>query len=128
MRLSIADRICFEAVLPDKGNMAQQLMVRDIRGRTSISPVERKRIKLQTVAVPGMEPGQVHMKWDEKKAKLMDPQFTGAELDMLKQQVKALDEAGEVKDNILDLCMKIRDARTAETPKKKNRDKKRKRK
>lgn len=118
MRLSVKDRLSFEVLFPREGDITTQMMVRDIRGRISLTDAEKKRIGLKPANLPGMPPGRGSLQWNADKEKDLDPQFSGAELVFLKKQVEDLNTGKKITGDILDLCLKIRDAREKDEPKK----------
>lgn len=99
MKLSIKERLNFGAILPQKGNIVEQKLARDIGEKIEISQKEMKEIGLKAVGDT--------VQWNEKKAKDKNVEFTEMELDLLKKQVKELDEKKEITANILSLCLKI---------------------
>ena len=100
MKLTIKERLNFGALYPEKGNIVEQKLVRDIAEKIDISQKEMKEIGLRS-----LENGV--LQWNDKKAKTRKVEFTEMEMDLLKKQVKELDEKKEITANILSICLLI---------------------
>jgi hypothetical protein len=101
MKLTVKDRLNFAALYPEKGNILQQILVKGIVEKVSVTPKEAEEIELK---VNGNQ-----VMWNLEKAKTHDKkvEFSEAELNLLKEQVKLLDTRGEINQNILGLCLAI---------------------
>lgn len=99
INLTLKERINFGALYPQKGNIVEQKLIRDIAEKIEISQGEMKEIELRATGT--------QVQWNEKKAKDKKVEFTEMEMDLLKRQVRELDEKKEVTANILSLCLKI---------------------
>lgn len=102
MTLSLKDRLNFVLLFPEKGNIIQQILVADISKKVSLTQDEIKEFELK-------QEGTV-LKWNEEKAKDIEVEFTEAELNLLKEQIKELDSKGEITQAILPLCLKLQKA------------------
>lgn len=101
MKLSVKERFLIPRVLPTKGNITNQTLVRDIANKVGFSSKEKKKFGIKS------EKGRVT--WEEKKAKETEVEFTFTEVQLLKDTVKNLDKKEEVTPNLLDLCLKIKE-------------------
>ena len=114
MKLSIKDRLVIGNLYPAHGNILQQTLVRDIAKKVEVTQDEMKQIKLAPME------GSQGMKWDPELAEKigdMELQFTDAELNLLKEQVKKMDSENRVTLGLLDLCIKIREEKSGDKEK-----------
>ena len=101
MKLTIKDRLNFGILYPQQGNILTQLLVKSIAEKVELEQDEIKEIELK------QEENQ--LTWEQDKAKELEVEFTEAEINLLKEQVKLLDEKKEIALQNLDLCLKIQD-------------------
>lgn len=99
MLLSVKERLNFSVVYPEKGNIVEQRLVKDIADKIELSQKEMEEIELKAMGD--------RVQWNEEKAKDKEVEFTKMELDLLKRQVRELDGKKEITPNILSLCEKI---------------------
>ena len=109
MKITIGDRLAFNRLYPQKGNMVEQILVEDIIEKVGLGQKEVKRIELKAQTNPR---GGVSYNWDAEKAKDLKVDFTQAELELLKNQVKELDKAKQITQTILSICKKIREEKS----------------
>ena len=100
MKLSIKDRLLFASLYPQKGNLVEQILTKDINEKVSL--------KQKEVVDIGLKEKEGQITWSDKKDVVKEVDFTDAELDFLKSQVERLDEAKEITREITDLCIKIK--------------------
>lgn len=100
MKLSVKERLLIPRILPRKGNLTNQTLVRDIANKLKFSKKEEKKF--------GIKKDKGRITWEEKKAKETEVEFTFTEVQLLKNTIKELDKKEEVTANILDLCLKIK--------------------
>jgi hypothetical protein len=84
---------------PQKGNMIEQTLVRDIN--------EKVRLTQDEMKMAGFKADGNAFRWEEDKVKAKEVEFTEAELNLLKEQVKRKDEKKEITQELLPLCQKI---------------------
>lgn len=99
MELTVKDRLNMFNLFPPQGTLADQVMVKGIKSKIDFKNEETERIVLK---VTGKNYG-----WDDTKAKNMDPEFTADEINFLRNRVDALDSAGDISLDMVDLCVKI---------------------
>ncbi len=99
MKLTVKERILLPRLLPAKGSITNQTLVRDIANKVSFSKKEKTKYDLKS------EKGV--LTWNTNKAKDID--FTFTEIQLIKEAVKKLDDKKEITPNILDLCLKIKE-------------------
>ena len=105
MELTVKERILMGLLYPQQGNIQTQLIIRDIETKVRITDEEGKEINLK--AIPTGE----GVTWDIKKATIKNIEFTSTEMAFLKDQVSRLDKENKVTSKLLDLCLKIKDAK-----------------
>ena len=101
MNLSVKDRILLIAFLPKEGDLLTQILVKDVRNKTELTQKELLDCDFKVV-----DSGYV---WDDKKAKNKVVDFTGKELELLKSGVERLDKENKITQDILELCLKIKE-------------------
>lgn len=106
MKLTIFDRILISQLYPQKGNLIQLTLVEDIIKKVRIGQEEIKEIELKQIP---SDKG-ISYKWNRDKAKVLDVDFTKAEIDLLRNQVEELDDKGEITQDLLLVCRKIQEA------------------
>ena len=100
--LTIGDRIVMRQLFPESGNLMTQLVIKDIDKKIAITQEEAKEY--------GIETKDNMITWSSKEDKVF--RFTAAELSTLKSQVDRLDKAEKITLQMLDLCQKIKEAKT----------------
>jgi hypothetical protein len=103
LTLSVKDRLVIGSLFPQKSNIINQVIARDIAKKLTIDDAEAKKIGLQSFP-------DGRYKWDPAKIESKEYEFTEAELTFLKDQVSRLDKAMEVTVDTLDLCQAIKEA------------------
>jgi len=101
MKLNVKDRIAFPYLLPQTHNMVTMLAVRDIFKKIRLTQDEEKRIKL--VVAEG------RVSWDLKENFEIDISFNNLEINLLRDQVNIMDKKKEVSEDVLDICLKVKD-------------------
>ena len=102
IKLSVKDRIVIRQLFPNESDLVTQLLVRDIIEKTEFTQEEIKKI--------GLKVNEKGYTWNpEAKEKEVD--FTKAELEFLKSRVDEWDKKKRITQDILDLCIKIKDIR-----------------
>lgn len=105
MRLTVKDRLKISDILPREANIMTQSVVREIIAKVTITQDEQK--------VYGMASTPNGWSWDSTKAQDKDVEFSAVELGVLKAGVEKIDKENQVTLDLLDLCIKIRDAKSA---------------
>lgn len=104
MKLSVKERLVVGSLLPKEGNIMVQTLARDIREKTKLLQKEFKDVGFKVTPQGGYQ-------WDKKKAKSKKVDFTSAELGLLKKQVDILDKQNKITQELLDICLKIKEAK-----------------
>jgi hypothetical protein len=103
MKLTIKDRVVMPSLYPKESNIVNQILVKDIKEKVELTQPELKEIDFK--------PMGTHYSWDMKKAKDKKVDFTEAELDLLKNEIDKLDKEKKITQDILPLCLKIREVK-----------------
>ena len=98
MKLSVKERLAVPQILPEESNLYTQMIARNVRNKAEFSPEETAEIGLQ--AVGGS------LSWSNDKSE--DVSFTEEELQLLKDQVEKLDKENKITNDLLDLCLKVK--------------------
>ena len=106
MKLSIKNRINFGILYPEKGDILTQLLVKSIAEKVVLTIEEIKKI--------GLKQEGTLLQWDQRKDKDKEVEFTEAEINLLKERVKELDEKKEINQQVLELCLLIQEYKTKE--------------
>ena len=101
MNLTFKERLVFNALYPQKGNLSEQILVQDISKKVQFTQEEMQNANYKVE-------GRL-ASWDETKVKETEISFTGAELNFLKTRVDELDKNKEITQDILSLCQKIKE-------------------
>ena len=100
MKLSLQERYLLPSLLPEKGNLSDTIITKDIATKIAITQEEGAQIKVRTEGdksffeFPVVDPAEFT--------------FTGAEINLLKTAVDKLDKDGNVTLQSADLCLKIK--------------------
>lgn len=100
MKLYIKDRIMFEQFYPEKGDIIEQILIRDLDKKVVLTQADMETYNIKS------EKGRI--RWNAEKDEGIDVEFTDAELSFLKEQVEKLDKAKSINQGNLELCLKIR--------------------
>jgi len=101
MKLDIRDRVQLGAILPAKGDMVTLTIRQDIIEKTKIT---QKEIKDWGVKVEGQA-----MTWDKEKVKEINVDFTDAEKELIKKQLKEMDGKKELTPEHISIYKKFMD-------------------
>jgi len=101
MKLLLKNRINITVLLPQSGNILEQMTCRDIVKKVEISAEERKEVDLKQVGD--------RIAWDVEKDKGKEVEFTATEITFLKDQVTRLDKESKVTSELLDICLIIKE-------------------
>lgn len=99
MELSIKNRLNFQTLLPRSGNILEQILIKGITDRVNLTHEEAEQIELKSE-------GQT-LRWNPDKAFEKEIEFSEAEINLLKEQVKRLDQEKAVNQDNLELCLII---------------------
>ena len=102
MKLTVKERLLITRLYPQEGNIITQTLVRDIKKKIELTQTEITAINLKALSNGGLT-------WDEKTAKVKNVDFTKAELDLLTDGVDKLDKTNKVTQELLPLCIRIRE-------------------
>lgn len=103
--LNIKDRLMINQLLPEQGSLIQQKLARDIIEKVKIGQKEMKKVGLKTTVD---NKGRSSMTWNEK-AKSKSIELSEMEYDLLKDQIDRLDKDNKITQDILPMCVKIKD-------------------
>ena len=98
--LTVKDRLLITQLYPKESNLVEQTIVRDISRKIEISQKEQEEIGLKAV--------QQGFTWDQEKEKVEQVELSDIELSLLKDRVNALDSEKKITQQILELCLKIK--------------------
>jgi len=99
MVLDVKERLMFGSLYPKEGSLLDQSLVKDITEKTQITKAEFEKI--------GFKSTPKGFTWN-KNAKTKKVDFTSAELNFLKENVDRLDKAGKITQDLLGVCLKIK--------------------
>ena len=100
MKLTVKDRIVMAGLYPKESNIISQVMIRDID--------QKARMTQEDIEKFGIMNDNGLIKWNGK-AKDIEVEFSQAEIKFLQEQVERLDRENKINQDILDLCLKIKD-------------------
>lgn len=100
MKLNVRERIAMLDLLPEQGGMIDMILVRSISEKVALTA---KDITDFSVKQEGNS-----VTWDQAKDTGIEIDFEESEMELLKGQVKELDENKRVTMRTFDLCMKIK--------------------
>jgi len=100
--LSIKDRIIIPNLFPQRGSMMDQLVSKDIQEKIEMSQEEREKADVKQMGE--------RITWDKEFKEEVEVEFSGSELDFLKQKIKEKDNSKEVSFFDLETYLKLRDA------------------
>jgi hypothetical protein len=100
--LTVKERLLISQIYPEKSSLTEQTIVRDVSRKLEISQEEQTEIEFKT-----MPQG---FTWNQEKEQVKVVEFTDAELNLLKDRVNALDKEQKITQQILELCLKIKNA------------------
>lgn len=106
MRLSVAERIVLQELLPSQGCMVNMLLAKHVREKIEFTSSEIGNFNLEGEE---KEDGLTHFKWDRQKEIQVEFHFEDAEMKLLKEQVEKFDSEGKITCQNLDLCLKIKE-------------------
>lgn len=93
--LTVKDRILMADFFPEKANLTDQWISKDISSKIEIGAEEKKTLGLKIVSGPG---GMGRWVWDDKKEKVLRVVLSEVEAQFLKDQVERINRtavAGE---------------------------------
>lgn len=98
--LTVKDRLVMRNLFPKETNLLTQILIRDMTEKVQLNQKDLDDIDFTVVGTG--------YKWDEDKAKDIEVSFTDAELKILSDAVNELDKKNKVTQELLDICMKIK--------------------
>ncbi len=104
--LKIKERLVFPALLPDRGNIIDLTLSRDMRDRIALTQKEMADTKFECVT----KDGKAQYKWDDTKDTGTEIDFSDAEMVFLRSQIDIFDKAGSITPEMLELCLLLRDS------------------
>ncbi len=111
MKLNAKERLVLVGLLPQKGTILTQIMVRDIAEKVKLTDDETTSIGLKTEIEKG---GEGRLRFDPEKSEnlIKEIAFASSEIELLKTIVTDLDNAKGISRNNLDVCLKIKECET----------------
>jgi ribosomal protein L18E len=100
--LTVKERLLISQIYPEKSSLTEQTIVRDVSRKLELSQDEQKEIEFKTIPQG--------FTWNQEKEQVKVVEFTDAELNLLKDRVNALDKEQKITQQILELCLKIKNA------------------
>jgi hypothetical protein len=97
VKLSTADRLILPNLTPEKGNLIDMTAKKDLLAKVALTQEEMKTI--------GLKENNGSLSWTEECP--VDVEFTDFEEAILKKEIKRLDESGEIRSEMVDLCNRI---------------------
>jgi len=97
--LSVADRLLIPRLFPQKDSLSNQILVKDIQDKVKLTQEDLKSYEIK-------EKDGVVM-WNKEKDDSKVVELTKMELQLLKDQIKVLDEKKEITQNLVELCLKL---------------------
>ncbi len=116
LTLTVIERIRITDLFPDEEDIQTRVIARDVADKVEIGQDEMKAIEMKPAQMPDRTMGWT---WNQKKAKNKKILFTRAEGQFLKKQVQERDASKKVKDEQLDVCLKIQEAKLNDKKKEK---------
>jgi len=114
--LTVKERLSLGSMLPIKGDILQQTLVKEISKSIEVTKEEREKVGI-TITPSGF-------RWEEDCKKKVEEEvieydFSEVEIRFLQKQIARLDDEKNVTQQILDLCLKIQDIKVAKIEEKK---------
>lgn len=107
MKLTIKDRLTLHVFFPKEACLTDQLIVRDINKKISITQEEVEKFEIKCQSIKGQQ--NTATSWNPEKAEDVDIELTNMEIRFLKDAVRRLDEEKKITPELVDLCIKIKD-------------------
>lgn len=107
MKLGFADRMNLTTLLPEKGNINDQLICRQILDKIAITETEKTKSGLQIKST--VDGKNSFWDWDKKHEKEIEIIFNASEINLLKDQINKLDKEGLITLQVLSLCVRIKE-------------------
>jgi hypothetical protein len=99
MKLSITDRFAINVLLPEQGNLLTQILCKSIRGKVILTARE--------IQEWGVRQENEMLTWNIDKVQEIEIPLEEAEINILKEGVKRLDEKNLITPNNLEICLRI---------------------
>ena len=103
LELFIKDRMAVMGMLPAQGDLITMTLAKDIGTKTELKQEEFKQHNIRVRA-----DGKPGLMWDIEK-KGVSITFSSAEVELLKSRIAELDKKKEITEEMLEVCMLIRD-------------------
>lgn len=110
VKINAVDKIIIPQFFPQTESILVQMMARDIGRKIEVTEKDREAIKLKSL-------GQ-GLSWNSEKVAETETEieFTKAEIKMLQDRVKSLDQQKKISSGMLDTCIKIQGIKTVKEP------------
>ena len=103
LSLGLKDRLNVERLFPSEGSILEQLIIKEISSKVKITSDEVAKYELKTV-----DDGR-SLVWNKDKEEEVEIELTTEQCELLKEQVRKLDQDKKVTAELLGLCLAIRD-------------------
>ena len=106
--LLISERVQISFLLPDRSNITDQIIVKELRVKILPSVEEIEEYEIKTIIVSD---NLLRMEWDKEKVKTSNKEIeiVSSELNLIKSQIIKLDKQKEISKENLEICLKFRD-------------------
>ncbi len=108
LTLTVMDRMRMSDLYPQETDMTERAVTRDIMEKVELDQAEVKKVGMKSARMPD---GKMGWAWDVRKDTKLKVNFTRAEGQFLKRRVEDLHEKKKIKDEMYDVCVKIREAK-----------------
>ena len=107
MKLTVKERLVLGKLYPQKASLTEQIIVREISNKVKLTSKDYDDFDIK-------ENGNQYF-WNKKQDTNREINFNDAEINLLKELVEQKSNAKEISQDMLDLCIKIKTAKTKET-------------
>ena len=107
LKMGVKDRLLVGQLLPQKGSLLEQRLIRDIMSKSELTQEEMRKVKM--ISAPGVG-GVIGVTWSAEAEKRMGNhsiRFSEAEIGFIKDQIKKLDEKGDITRDTFEFCERI---------------------
>lgn len=101
MILNIKKRLIILSMLPKSSSISEQTIARDIAKKIELNPETVSLVEL-------LRDEAGNLKWNPEKEELLEVDFSGAEVLLLREIVEGLDKDKKVNPENLDVCLDIK--------------------
>ena len=103
LKLTVTERLVISNLFPEKTNLQNQIIVKDISESLQMTQEEMENIEFK------VNPDNSSYSWNKEKAVDKVFEISKSEIVFLQDRVNELDKKNEITAQIVDLCLKIKD-------------------